>query len=1462
MKKSGKWLYRVLCVLCLLCIAIWFLGRPAAEEHLEPLLKEAGKEQINGTLTWETVELDPLYDIEFSNIELRDRQGKEVFKAPSVKVTWTIAGAVSAWKNGNGVSGMIQDVILQQPEIHISEEKNQTWNIQSILKPQPEETSSHFQGRILMKDGLAKLSLKTAGEYQFQNLEGQFSWQNKDNISAAVSGVFSGAHFDTRISYINEKNFHAEASTDAVDLTAVQPFLSYLPDSVPAVDLRGGHAIVTKASIRQENGSLSYAVYGTVEKAHFSVDQYEITEGNFSFSIADGTAYLNDVKLRVNDQPVSGEMRISWNESPEIQGKIQAEHVDVSKFSQNEAITGIGAGSFNISGSPADFDTLSVSGHVALADGSAYGMPVKSGEAAFSLRKGRLTLSSAEIQTVEGKMQGAGWYDLLSGEFDIKAVADNFTLSPLKDSMGVSGTVSGTINAAGHWNGSSITFSALDGAAEGQNLTYEEYKADALTTDFYGNNDTINVRFLGNGLTYGEIKIDSASGEVSGNKNVWNVSYLNGTMGDGAFSLRGHWNQGEMKFYVQAGDIEVSPLAALAGQDLHGKLFLDGMVSGTLEHPVFNLTASMNDGRFKNADFHELTGELSSDGEWMTIHHAEMTTMTGQHQLSGRIALSGDHELDLKEVSEHTRIENILNLAGIHAPLTGWIQNESTIRGTVNVPEITGRFMAWDGSVAGELYQSVSADYALKEGRALHVSNGLAYIYGGAATLEGNISEQALDLDLALVDVDIERILRQGPAQGRVTFRGHVSGDMDSPVFEGNLISRRISVDGAEIEQVAAGVSYKDKVFQITDGFFRQKDGSFRWSGMANAETGAVNGHLNFYGWSLKEALKFFHLPVSQIKGTMNGGMLLQGTLDNPDVSLNVNLDGGSLGNTVMGAGKFNLSYINGLLSIQECYVPIGNGILAAKGTVQNGGDIQLTAAATQMDISWIPQVLGVSDLMLGGNLTAGITLSGSLSDPAADISVTVTNPRYNEFGFDELSLMGNAQQGVFKMDQLLASKNGYKASAHGTVPVSALTRIPDGRNIPFDVDVDLDRADLNALVFMADAVTSASGPIEGHIKVTGPWNDPAIHGNAIVRNGQMTLKALSEPVNAVNGTLTFSGKQANLTGNAALGGGTISAASQVNWDQMKLSGYEGEAHAHMPNLNSLYYKGRLDADMTLSESRGLPKITGAVNVQDAVVDIPLSLESGGSGPDVLLDVGIALGDNVRLYNSLLYDLAIRGNIRAMGLLSRPATSGRVVVEKGVIKYLSNEFTVTEGSAVWGGIPDSFLPVVNVKADTAVGHYNIGMELQGPPGNFRFNLHSEPALNDSQIMTLLTLRQAPGSAEEDHAAGALFNAGLSMIFSGGVQDLIRNTFGLDMISVTSSLTDYYSSDSSINNNDNYYIKIGKYLFNDFMLTATMGVNNEDQSYGFRYELKSRVGLAAWYNNDHDSYVGADYQFQF
>ena len=57
------------------------------------------------------------------------------------------------------------------------------------------------------------------------------------------------------------------------------------------------------------------------------------------------------------------------------------------------------------------------------------------------------------------------------------------------------------------------------------------------------------------------------------------------------------------------------------------------------------------------------------------------------------------------------------------------------------------------------------------------------------------------------------------------------------------------------------------------------------------------------------------------------------------------------------------------------------------------------------------------------------------------------------------------------------------------------------------------------------------------------------------------------------------------------------------------------------------------------------------------------------------------------------------------------------------------------------------------------------MKLSGPPGSVRFELNSEPALNDSQIVTLLTVHSDPSSPDNDAVQGALFNAGLQMVFN-------------------------------------------------------------------------------------------------
>ncbi len=68
-------------IFIMLCI-IYLLIRPIITQYLEPVIKDAAGERINGTLTWTMMDLDPNYDLSFTDLELKDAKGEVVFKSP------------------------------------------------------------------------------------------------------------------------------------------------------------------------------------------------------------------------------------------------------------------------------------------------------------------------------------------------------------------------------------------------------------------------------------------------------------------------------------------------------------------------------------------------------------------------------------------------------------------------------------------------------------------------------------------------------------------------------------------------------------------------------------------------------------------------------------------------------------------------------------------------------------------------------------------------------------------------------------------------------------------------------------------------------------------------------------------------------------------------------------------------------------------------------------------------------------------------------------------------------------------------------------------------------------------------------------------------------------------------------------------------------------------------------------
>ena len=82
-----------------------------------------------------------------------------------------------------------------------------------------------------------------------------------------------------------------------------------------------------------------------------------------------------------------------------------------------------------------------------------------------------------------------------------------------------------------------------------------------------------------------------------------------------------------------------------------------------------------------------------------------------------------------------------------------------------------------------------------------------------------------------------------------------------------------------------------------------------------------------------------------------------------------------------------------------------------------------------------------------------------------------------------------------------------------------------------------------------------------------------------------------------------------------------------------------------------------------------------------------------------------------------------------------------------------------------------------------------------------------------------------------------------------------------MVQVTTGSVDPFET-STVANQSFYNLQIGKYLFDDFMLVLTTGVNNEQQSAGFRYDINQNFQAEAWLNNEDNYYIGGNWQYRF
>src|SRR5574344_886434 len=190
--------------------------------------------------------------------------------------------------------------------------------------------------------------------------------------------------------------------------------------------------------------------------------------------------------------------------------------------------------------------------------------------------------------------------------------------------------------------------------------------------------------------------------------------------------------------------------------------------------------------------------------------------------------------------------------------------------------------------------------------------------------------------------------------------------------------------------------------------------------------------------------------------------------------------------------------------------------------------------------------------------------------------------------------------------------------------------------------------------------------------------------------------------------------------------------------------------------------------------------------------------------------------------------------------------SGSLQVKRGgTINYLKTVFKVREGTAYFNQV-GSFLPSIDFLADTRLTQAKVFLSAKGPlGGNMDLQLTSSPEMSQTQIIQMLTLRNAYKSGQTNMDVGDLLAVGLQMSFLSEVEGAMKDFLYLDQFAISrgnGSAFDTHTAETDTNKYD-FNVEMGKYISDKVMLKYTRGLGGTNiNRYGVQYDVNDRLGL--------------------
>lgn len=430
------------------------------------------------------------------------------------------------------------------------------------------------------------------------------------------------------------------------------------------------------------------------------------------------------------------------------------------------------------------------------------------------------------------------------------------------------------------------------------------------------------------------------------------------------------------------------------------------------------------------------------------------------------------------------------------------------------------------------------------------------------------------------------------------------------------------------------------------------------------------------------------------------------------------------------------------------------------------------------------------------------------------------------------------------------------------------------GSLIPYYGDTNIfvnGEADLRLLTLLTPEIKYSKGKAFIAFLISGNMMNPAVQGGLAVKDGTIRSVTLKQTLEGANLSVFFNGSEILLESlQGSIGGGRVNGSGKVEIEEFKIK--EFGFILEIANALFRYPEGvesRIDGTLIF---QGTPKskgLKGEVRIKRASYEKNLNLRAmvlelqkkrvkieqpvpffGNT------EINIHIGGKKDIWiNNNLAKLPVSVDLILKGTIDHPLLYGRIEAQDGSFVFSRNPFKVISATADFIS-PDIIRPLLDIHATTEVRGYQIDLRLSGTVDRFTLTLNSDPPLNETDILALLTVGQTASEAAE--TAKAIGTVEATAFLAAPIQERIESTLQ-DIIKIDRFQVDPYYSNSA--SSGGARLTVGKRLLDDRLyVTYTTGITTVEDLIKLEYFLGRNVYIVG--ERDELGRVSGDIKFRF